>query len=90
MMAWRPSRAPFVEYVQHDPQLPWFLMGVTTFLVLQSTDLAGVILLSKSLTLSVGFGVGLGFGFGLGSGVGSGVGVGVGVGVGLTVGVVVV
>jgi hypothetical protein len=33
----RPSSPPVVENAQHEPHYPWFLIGVTTPLVLQST-----------------------------------------------------
>ena len=41
-----PSADPTVEKAQHEPQVPWFLTGVTAFLVRQSTG-------AGSVTLSV-------------------------------------
>jgi hypothetical protein len=37
LMAWAPSVDPVVEKDQQLPHWPWFLMGVTTPLFLQST-----------------------------------------------------
>ena len=36
-MACAPSTEPVVEKDQHEPHWPWFLTGVTAFLVRQST-----------------------------------------------------
>jgi len=37
-MKLRPSSDPVVENAQHDPHWPWFLIGVTAPLALQSND----------------------------------------------------
>jgi len=41
-IAFIPSKDPVDEKAQHDPHDPWFLIGVTAFLSLQSTESAAV------------------------------------------------
>jgi hypothetical protein len=38
LMKFKPSNEPVVENDQHDPHCPWFLIGVTAPLALQSTE----------------------------------------------------